>query len=379
MRAVTVCTTEQSLKQLIQDESDSKYVPGNIQRKLVYMLGGLNFETDTFWAMSEQGANLGIGDVMVVGAHLYHHGYGALPHSPSVAGVVATHSPKATHFPGSVQLQKRTRTMEFMEDGKAQLKIVENTEIDGLKEMMKERFQLWKTSNAGPPSAVMFYRDAVNFGSGTEDHQETVLNEMTKIREAYKDVFDSDTSHIIYILIQRNARNGDLAAASLGQKETGEFFSGSTQKPNAYRYFIKFNDTALRSEVIQDLTNSLNKSSQLAAEVALALPVHFARKICQRMCDHFYFCQTRDIMHYPQNFCQTRDMMHYPQMVRNFTSQKRGDNEEVIILHIRSMLVGQDLVEKSLPQPTLDRPETKRDSNRMMLWHKKLDNLMFYL
>lgn len=90
---------------------------------------------------------------MIVGAHIAHPGLRAAEHAPSVATVVADYQGSGIHFPGSKRLQPPVTKIK---NGK----IVPQSQIVKLEDMMKENMEAWKNQRSGHPKLIIFYRDS---------------------------------------------------------------------------------------------------------------------------------------------------------------------------------------------------------------------------
>jgi hypothetical protein len=208
----TVCTTPQSLH-------PNSYE--NILRKINYMAGGTNFDTPDLSAKFP--------NVLIAGGHIRPPGKGAVTYCPSVAAVVASSTPQATHFPGSARLQQRMRTVTLNVKGVDYLGVTQNKCIDDLENMMTERFKVWNVKAGEKPPAVVFYRDGLVWDSpsaqprdtalGGESERNGIMNEeMAAIKSAYNRVFETRLDDLSYVLVHSNT-----------DRETGLGRSGAVQ------------------------------------------------------------------------------------------------------------------------------------------------------
>jgi len=198
---VIVNTTFQSLEAMIADRSDDEtYFPGNILRKINFMLGESNFETNALQSISAQHA-----DVIVVGAHIAHCGSNALKHTPSVASVVASVDKNPTSYPGSARFQPR---LIKATRGKGP-KFLDNPQIMNLKDMMQERFEAWKEAHGKdfPPSVILFYRDGLVFDHKHTRDSKIIETETAAIREAYHAIFGAKKVSLTYILVNKSTES----------------------------------------------------------------------------------------------------------------------------------------------------------------------------
>ncbi|KAF2741896.1 hypothetical protein M011DRAFT_482143 [Sporormia fimetaria CBS 119925] len=359
--SITVCTTKQSLDQMIRTSDGMPHFPGNLQRKIKYMLGGKNFEVDILQELTPRTTNL-LKSTMVVGAHVYHQSSEALRFSPSIAAVVASDSPAASHFPGSARLQPRRHSEEDLS---------ETPRIMGLRDMMKERFLEWRAKNGLLPSGVLFYRDGITHDDPVVLRQEVVDDEISMIQEAYNDVCEKDSAacKIAYILVNKTTklRKEGLArnAQQAGPVEPYVFAAGSHQKPDGYCYTVCRRVDDLEYAELEKLTKNINCSSQLAPEVASALPVFYAQKLCKRMSDYIHFCQTRDLN-------------HFPPVISFLGAKSTFKNEEFMADELSAYLSCGKLAGQPA-EMNGEKTPTQADFSRQRPWHKKLDSLMFYL
>ena len=140
---------------------DAGYV-GNVALKFNLKLGGINHK------VSDGMANRVLKNTMIIGIDVNHPAQGAIKGAQSVAGVVANKSDgDLGQWPCSLQTQ---------EGGQEIIK-------RNLKQMVKERLELWRRVNNGDlPARLLVYRDGVSEGQ----YQDVIKFELGQIREAYK-------------------------------------------------------------------------------------------------------------------------------------------------------------------------------------------------
>lgn len=100
--------------------------------------------------------------------------------NPSIAAVVASIDSHYGQWPGSIRCQTSKQEM-----------------VSTLNEMMQERLMLWKQKNKRSPDKILIYRDGVSEGQ----YQQVLEHELAQIREACKEVYDSDPQPQITIVV----------------------------------------------------------------------------------------------------------------------------------------------------------------------------------
>ncbi|KAF2816877.1 uncharacterized protein BDZ99DRAFT_3627 [Mytilinidion resinicola] len=191
---------------------DQTYFPANIARKVKFMLGGTNYQTNIAAKFKEMKVD---GGVMVVGAHVAHPGAGPAETlqtvdgqpkiaRPSIAAVVASANDQHVHFPGSMRLQrtfdvkmkeKSGSTSPKKNEMKGDLEILSEPQkliyttrvrIDELKEMMIERVEAWsKRTGKKSLKSILFFRDGLTREMGDVMNQ-VVDQECKAIKDAFK-------------------------------------------------------------------------------------------------------------------------------------------------------------------------------------------------
>lgn len=194
MGAVTVCTSAQSLLELIaQNGGNTRYFPGNILRKMNFMLGGTNFQTNAM-GLDDNAIFEKFKDTMIVGAHVSHAGSGAVKHFPSIVSVVASKDRERTQYPGSARLQQRHRQKEVNNE----ILVYEDGCIDELKEMMAERLRKWQKT---APS-ILYFRDGLPMDSTMI--KDIVEIETRQIKEAYSQQFPNRPNcEVTYVTVNK--------------------------------------------------------------------------------------------------------------------------------------------------------------------------------
>ncbi|KAF2654545.1 hypothetical protein K491DRAFT_466842 [Lophiostoma macrostomum CBS 122681] len=140
---ITVSVDKKHLETFLNREQNSLF-PLHILQKMNFMLCKTNWTFDSNRANDPDSLSLNpsFADYMVVGAHVCHPNSSSTEFCPSVAAVIASSDPEALFFPGSMRLQPSHKR------GNATTSSENNTEqpargIEGLEDMMKERFLVW--------------------------------------------------------------------------------------------------------------------------------------------------------------------------------------------------------------------------------------------
>ena len=121
------------------------------------------------------------GNTMVVGIDVSHPPPKSMKGTPSIAAVVASIDKNYGQWPGSVGCQESNTEM-----------------VENLKDMMKERLNLWITKNNNrKPSKILIYRDGVSEGQYTE----VIEKELKKVREACDEIYGKISRVSITIVV----------------------------------------------------------------------------------------------------------------------------------------------------------------------------------
>jgi hypothetical protein len=270
------------------------------------MTGGTNFDTGALTAVLEDSPTR----LMIIGAHVKYTTLSAKTEfCPSITAVVASTNTSAVHYPGSIRVQQQ---FEHINPDNLKKRRPETT-IGLLSMIMQERFRAW-TDDAGPPNAVLFYRDSVSFGD------KAVKKECEDINDAYRRVFPAaQPPQLAYVVVNKNAHLTRVEPFT-PPKQSAEEERNAPVSPimdfglepesdgqlNKYKYYVIENSIGLAKENQADLVSShpdplsdsanarqtlkLNKSSQLSPQndaVTKALLLTFARKLASRVYSYY--------------------------------------------------------------------------------------------
>lgn len=228
------------------DNSGNAYLPGGLRKKLNLMCGGKNFATS---GTLKTTSKTDVSRLMVVGAHIStperQEAEAGTSHDslydPSIASIVASNDSSATKLLGSSRIQKSFSAMKPLNTGlKPADKNVPESRILELQAMMVERFEAWD-DQAKPPTAMLFYRDAIH-DNDTAVH----AAEVAVIKEAYRSVFKDakETLQVTYITAIKN-----------GLTTERPHFLTEPKNSAAYRYFIPINEADFTPEELKEMVS----------------------------------------------------------------------------------------------------------------------------
>jgi hypothetical protein len=260
--------TKESVEKMLHDQDLGKeYFPSNILRKIRFMQGHANFETNALRSIPKKR-----GVYMVVGAHISHPGSSATSHCPSVVSVVANsteNNPQS--YPGSARVQPTfSGTLREMENGKFSNKIQHTIQsnIVELENMMLERFKAWK----GNQPKVLFYRDSVE----KDNAKMKALEKMEKeaICNAYKCVLkpvDSETiaNRITYVMVNKYTANPYMEDKDSKVNEsifrfTTESLTDKERQRIKYQYHVMHNGLGYNSAQFMKLVSASQSYMELS-------------------------------------------------------------------------------------------------------------------
>jgi len=269
------------------------------------------------------------------------------------------------YYTASARLQTTLKATSWKKDwGTSELKYEVESHILHISSMMRERIEAWKgkqgTTNA---PHIVFYRH--NNQSNSED---VVEKEIAAIEAACK-VFtwdDGNTTTFDYVLVNRNAhvfspyRNIPSEEFSPNAAHEFNIADSSGQAEHKYQYYVW--DTPgklLTGEQCKTLTRHLHSNfQQKNAELAIALPVHYAQKLAKRMYDYFLFATTN-----------WYDQLSSVQRRLKFSDEEIFRNDRQMADMMNEYLLGYGVVKaREEPQPDRKNP-----------WMPQLDDKMFYL
>ncbi|KAF2502291.1 hypothetical protein BU16DRAFT_576323 [Lophium mytilinum] len=344
---------------------DQDYFPANIARKLKFMLGGTNYQTDLAAKLKDMKVD---GEVMVVGAHIAHPGAGPTEMLqtidgppkiayPSIAAVVASVDDKLVHFPGSMRLQRTFDAgIKESKDSNQKPKVIRTTRvrIDDLKKMMVERVQAWSKRNGKKsPKNILFFRDGLTREMGDLMTQ-VVDQECMAIKDAFQSL-NLQSPAITYVVFTKKLKLLTHPESSPAGQVPFEYTrlvastDAKTVSRKNYLYTVLKDDMKLGKANMEVLTEALNTSSQLARQVACALPVHYATKLTAR---GFEYIRTLSV----------NDYSRHPDFVPLLAGDNYNEKADKVLEYVRQAkwLWG-------------------CDGERGNPWKEQLDELMFYL
>ncbi|KAH7382684.1 hypothetical protein DE146DRAFT_236186 [Phaeosphaeria sp. MPI-PUGE-AT-0046c] len=334
-----VCQTGTSLAQLYKERKGPEdHFPMGIQRHIDFMLGKSNFSSDVLSTVSDYHRE----QFMVMGAHIMHknlHEKNKTKYIPSIAAVVASTNGTALSFPGSARFQ---RTTAKITNGR---RIPENS-ISDLPDMLVERFEGWADQRA-PPKYILFYRDSVSFDD------KVVHEECNTIRDAFERHFGRAyrLPLITYIVVSKNA---ELRYLSHGpDAPLAQLYGDFVIEPGKakYKYYVVCNESNIHLDNLQVMTRSINDSNQLHPQldqVAKALPLTWAAKLCQRVFGYVSSANAEDLA-----------LAEITRLKR--PAQKEIDDEDAAVGAVKHYL----RIDSKGPRP--------------LPWTRNLDYSMFYL
>jgi hypothetical protein len=386
--AVTVCVKKNSVQEPLATGDFGHN--GNILRKIKCMLAKeRNFDIQVQpFKNADYAGDLG-DHPMVVGAHLACPGPNSTEFCPSVAAVVGSVAGNPVFYPGSARVQPHITTISDV-DG-PERKVVLESQILYLQNMMKERFEAWRSKNGTQhPTSVIVYRDGMGAG---EPNKEICGREIDDIKKAFYEVFPKNHSVVLklaYIICGKNTmitKRPSQDLQNFEKKDTKPTFTFTTSKEEPrqiarYQYRVICNDIRLTPEEFADMvsflslhfsqsqltrqqTAKLNLTSQLAHQVSLALPVHYAQKLSRRMFDYFRWLARRDLS----------DVPPYARLTEAKSYKSAGGNGKKMAKHVHEYIIKDTTKEGEKPTLGID-PNWE---NRTVPWRSKLDDTMFYL
>ncbi|KAE8831403.1 hypothetical protein PTNB73_09056 [Pyrenophora teres f. teres] len=292
--------------------------------------------------------------LMVIGAHISHAGSDAASSCPSVASIVGSVDKDLMHYPGSARLQPTLKNTCWRKEMKlSKLKYEVESQIRDLKSMMIERIEAWvnKQGKVKAPH-IVFYR-----------HSNQVCNETT-IQEEMQDIqiacdqftgWEQGKITFSYVLVNKNAHsNSPYKSKDHPDKNSKQKFKitdgDAKGVGHKYEYFHKL------------LTRHLNSNYQLGknANIAIALPVHFAQKLAKRMYDYFRFAVTNQY----DSVSSVLRRLHRPDHEGAENDKEMTEMMNEYLLHYG----GASAASESSEAPARKNP-----------WLENLDDKMFYL
>ncbi|KAJ4377709.1 hypothetical protein N0V83_000538 [Neocucurbitaria cava] len=322
--AVTYCITRKSLEKLFNDnKSNPNYFPRGILWRLNSMHGGQNFKIEPAQMSLPEGTGL-----MVVGAHISHPGPDAAQSCPSVASVVSNLDQKLTVFPGSVRLHHNPHTEPVV------------FELRGL---MIERCKAWKDKNKGLVPRVIFYRDGLDIIQ-KDVIDKVVKHEMEIIASAIKSEFaDEEKPHLTYVVANKHHIKSTYGSNKDKILKANQIETSRTDESSRYTYYVMPNNDERNVEEMTSLLTNNYQPDQVA-KPAIAVPIHYARKLALRTYDYFRFAVTNKY----DNFSGAlRQQAKHPAYLLGEYRPSEGSSTDV--------------------------------SNRSNPWPKEMDEKMFYL
>jgi hypothetical protein len=167
----TICSIG---NKLAKENGQGMYM-GNLALKFNLKGGGVNHE------IANTLANPLDAHTMLMGIDVTHPSPGSAKGAPSIATAVASRDRDLSQWPGSLRKQKGKQ--EMIDEGKAQYGDCVSDSI--LKEMVKERLEVWRKYNKILPKKILLYRDGVSEGQYT-----LVLNqELPHFEAAFNDLY----------------------------------------------------------------------------------------------------------------------------------------------------------------------------------------------
>ncbi|KAF1831649.1 hypothetical protein BDW02DRAFT_606010 [Decorospora gaudefroyi] len=360
--AVVQCMNKRDLEtDLDKTTGFPTHLPIGILQRLNVMHGNTNFAVKKLpeWADRK---------LMVVGAHISNPGSGAAASCPSVATVVGSVDATLMHYPGSARLQPTLRSTTWRHGRKNdKLKYEVESQILDLESMMKERIQAW-IDQQGQTEAphIIFYRHS------NRDFDLAIRQaEMTAIQNACNE-FDwgngGSAPTFGYMLINKNAhypspyRNPAADTFAAHAAHTFNITDGSAKRTgHKYQYYVQsIPGDALKGTHYDTLTRYLNGNYQLDknADVAIALPVHYAQKLARRMYDYFRFAATNSY-----------DGLSSVQRRLEYADERAAENDGQMTAMMNEYLLNYGTVVASC----VGAPERRNP------WLGQLDGKMFYL
>jgi len=255
---------------------------GNLALKFNIKGGGVNHRIDA--------ANLKPFDArtIIFGIDVTHPSPTSSDDAPSIAGVVANRDELLAQWPASIRIQKRRQEM-----------------VDGLTEMVLERFKLWKSANTdkGLPDKVFVYRDGVSEGQ----YDAVVAHEMSAFRKAFDTIYGTKVKHpkLAFFIVGKRHHIRAYATNERDMDRTGNLKPGTVidrgiTHPTRNDFYLQAHavlqgtgrsahyDT-LRDEVhftadqLQEFTNALSCLFNRATKaVSVVPPAYYADLVCER-------------------------------------------------------------------------------------------------
>ena len=257
-KALLVDVRREHLRERLEKHGNSgRCLPFNVRAKSNFMLGGTNFDTDVLSLTSGKD----VSGIMIVGAHIKRPISKKDRYCPSVATAVASINSTALHFPGSARVQPTFDKYSGKKDGKRIGTGKAAHAIQGLTDMMVDRFWAWTAEgNVHPPSAILFYRDSINFDNAA------VWTEYDEIRKAAKAVWpDTTEPPITYVVLNKNAQITQVPSTTSSQPIQDKrkvpvtpkmVFGTETDGPETYKYYVIENEMNLSKGELEELVST---------------------------------------------------------------------------------------------------------------------------
>ncbi|KAF1952687.1 hypothetical protein CC80DRAFT_507862 [Byssothecium circinans] len=311
------------------------------------------------------------GDLIVVGAHITFPTSEYGKYHPSVSSLVMSKGRKTPFiYISSAQVQQASHTV--FDNQKKSSKARDRFKIDGLQDRLTELFTDWKLRHpskelnaAKLKPRLSFYRDSYRAVDG-----ETYLTEAKKITAAYAHVFGGKDEEVplSFILSTRHThdykigknRKSEVPFHFTTQKFSKEHTGGfgvhvADDDAGKYQYTVVQNSDFSQVQ-LQKLTATLNMSHDLCSCTAIALPIHFARKLGKRVME---YCNGMEKL--GSGGVSDGDAVA--------EGSDAGDRVEKTIKRVNGFL-----------EVNVDGTKVRGDGKaKTRPWNKGLDDLMFYL
>jgi hypothetical protein len=385
---VTICLNKQDLGDRFR-LSSSPLFPLNVLRKIRFMLGSKNFETEALDAHIKDHHQQGL---ILIGAHISQPASDSTEDCPAMAALVMSKPDDPSFYHAAAQLQLASKVYTQAYDNgtlpadackASRVKKLYQSEIDKLGETLQPMFQAWrdardkfsKDSGSKKPR-VVFYRDSCHETDALV-HQ----NEVKQIGEAYRSVFGkTDDVPMSYVTVMKNSNIHSPVPEDKWDKDgvcvphftfttseyvNDKFDNRSTRKEDGakFQYHVHTNGdgTNMTLSRLRELTALLNVSSQLCDYTSLALPVHYARKLARRTLSYYDYMSHKDLSNYPG----LAKLTPYDSVTGAEQLNEVKQNLQVIA--------------KGWSWVRGDKTKKDRKDTQTHPWHKNLDDKMFFL
>ncbi|KAH3945223.1 hypothetical protein HBI56_057450 [Parastagonospora nodorum] len=356
--AVIICVSRRTVEaQLIRHKENAEYFPHLLLQRLRAMHGEANFKREPCQGLSVQPTSEKA-PLLVLGGYLSHPPADSAKHCPSVATLVANLDLAMVNWPGEARLQPAWEDpMTVRNDPKQCLP----AEMRDLEEMVASRLDAW---TFGKPR-IVFYRHGLD-GCPKDITKDIVQAEHKAIREAMTKQWQGPVD-LTYILVHHKQ------TYPLGFVKSAGTVTGSLdmESSNKYDYDVMYTSSSENTMIcsdLQHLTRNLNQSYQQSnnGTIAIALPVHYAKKLASRTFEYIRFAKTNRFDAVPSEqhrlyFAGNQAELGMCQMLNNY------------LLGFESPIVNMQATAPTAPTAQVPPPRRKNP------WHPDLDKKMFYL